>query len=345
MSSKLLAFFLSVYTINLACPIYYFHFSSSSEERLDQDKNQFAWTKKNGVPTNPTSIPLRHAVAQFVDSPTYMYGVYSVKRQMDRFNMTAQGAQQIVLVPNEFQAQYPKEFDVLTQWLGAGNIRQVDKMFIQKLDSSLWKGTFNKLWMFNLTEYDKVIVLDSDILIRTSLMHWFDYPTPIATQSPDDPTTWNSGAMVISPNATIFQQMMDILPEVKASQADQETDTWTGASNTDQDFLSSFLTSELIHPSQRMKTLPSYASVISSKVKQPRYQYAARFRRHAFETLHFTSVKPWKKFGTDDPILCDFLREWNVSVEGMEHYYPQLEPLQYDNLRNCPKVDEPNVAV
>jgi len=75
----------------------------------------------------------------------------------------------------------------------------------------VWKGTFNKLWLFNLTEFDKVIMMDADVLIRTHINHWFDYPTPCAIQAGDN-ISWNTGALVIRPDTHVFEQMLSQLP-------------------------------------------------------------------------------------------------------------------------------------
>ena len=44
-------------------------------------------------------------------------------------------------------------------------------------------------------------------------MHWFGYDTPCAVQA-QDTIVWNSGAMVIKPETKVFNQMMDMLPNV-----------------------------------------------------------------------------------------------------------------------------------
>lgn len=338
MESKLIALFLSLYLVNLLCP---FLFSQLEVSPSDQRslKEEFS-----NHPHSTTTTRPRRAVAMFVDSPTYMYGVYSIQTQLKQLHMTSQGVEQVAVIPDDFITNYPTEYNVLQEWLGKDHVHAVNKHFLHdKLHFSLWKGTFNKLWLFNLTDYNQLIVLDSDILIRKSLMHWFDYPMPCAIQTPDDPMTWNSGAMVIQPNATVFQQMLDVLPQVRAyDPTTAAVDTWTATSNTDQNFLSAFFTHSDTHA--HFATLPSYASVISSKLKQNRYRYWVQHRRELLETVHFTSVKPWKKFATNERVLCDFLREWQQSVEGMDRYYPRLSPIPSDYLRNCPKdADVPQI--
>eukprot|EP00535_Pseudo-nitzschia_heimii_P001405 CAMPEP_0197182058 /NCGR_PEP_ID=MMETSP1423-20130617/6151_1 /TAXON_ID=476441 /ORGANISM="Pseudo-nitzschia heimii, Strain UNC1101" /LENGTH=790 /DNA_ID=CAMNT_0042632427 /DNA_START=73 /DNA_END=2446 /DNA_ORIENTATION=+ len=106
----------------------------------------------------------------------------------------------------------------LREWHRDGlihTIYPINSNYIQDIVrySGVWEGVFNKLFLFNLTEYDKIIRLDCDVLIRTNLMHWFEYDTPCAIQAHDE-IEWNSGVMVITPNATVFDDMISRLPDV-----------------------------------------------------------------------------------------------------------------------------------
>lgn len=286
----------------------------------------------------------RLAVASFIDGTEHMFGTYSIRVQMEKFNMTAQGVVQVAVVPTTFRATHKKEWGVLHQWLDKKNIYEVDKDHIyNKLTSGgVWKPTFNKLWLFNLTNYDKVIVLDLDILIRTSLMHWFDYPTPCATQAQDN-IEWNSGAMVIMPSTDVFNQMLAILPKMasfsdeKFAEKPKMNDNWNSAYH-DQGFLSAFYTHQdrgNATSKDRMKTMPTEASILSSSIVRKQFIYFTEFRRHIFETVHFTTDKPWKgRTGPSNLALCLMLQEWAGSVKGIDQY---MNPCKNDFLRNCPK--------
>lgn len=278
----------------------------------------------------------RLAVATFVDGPGHVYGVYSIKQQMEKFNMTAQGVKLVTVVDTGFPRRFAKEWGILHQWFHSSDIYQVNKAYIaSKINDDLWSGTFNKLWLFNLTDYDTVIVLDQDVLIRTSLMHWFDYPTPCATQAQDQ-IEWNSGAMVISPDTDVFNAMALTLPKVHkltpesfASPVDN-----LNSGYHDQGFLSAFFTTSRT-AAGRMKTLPTEASILSSSLRRPQFRYFAERRRHILETIHFTVDKPWRgQTAPNHAAVCDMLREWKASVAGMEAYGLAVEN---DYLRNCPK--------
>lgn len=293
-------------------------------------------------PVAPPPTKKRLAVAQFVDSPTHLYGAYSIRNQMLKFNMTLENDISFVAVmPKEYPTAHPEAWEVANEVFDS--VQLVDKDYIyDKLEKGLWKATFNKLWLFNLTDYEKVITLDADILVRTSIRHWFDYPTPSATQ-PVGAITWNSGAMVIAPNATTFEEMMSFLPQARAinhkNYSHDNMNSWT----SDQGFISAFFTREELPQPLHMKTLPIQASILNKQLLSN--PYWIHHRMHIFETVHLTTMKPWHPdVAPSRPIPCQMMREWKESVQGIERDYPRLKPLPMETLKNCPEVEEEQSA-
>lgn len=140
--------------------------------------------------------PKRYAVVNFVDaSDEYLWGVYSTHTQLKKFNMTP-SVEHIAMVSQDISNT---SRSLLAEWLGEQAIVEFDRNhIIRKLtgDKTLRQGVFLKIQAFNLTEYDKIILLDNDVLVRQSLMHWLNYKTPAATGS-RGMMEFNSGAMVI----------------------------------------------------------------------------------------------------------------------------------------------------
>ena len=200
----------------------------------------------------------------------------------------------------------------------------------------MWKAVFNKMWLFNLTEFDKLIILDGDVLIRMNIAHWFDYGTPCASQQ-GDTIEWNSGAMVIEPNNAVFNWMVDGLSRSQLYQPSKtnrsQGDTFNSGYH-DQGYFSSIFTAPDTPPSLRMKTMPAQSSLLSSRVVRKEYEYWGYFRRHIYETVHFTVHKPYRQnTRTTNLILCDFLSEWKGSMEGIEQFNQSLSE---NYLLDCP---------
>ena len=279
--------------------------------------------------------PRRVAVVNFVGGMDQIYGVYSIQQQMLKHNMTAA---HIVLAPDSLDQNLK---DVIALWLGdKNNLRVVNETAIMSKiadDSGIWKGVFNKLWAFNLTEFEKIIVLDSDVLIRTDISHWADYPTPCAIQAKDD-LDWNSGAMVITPDTKLFEEMLSLLPNLKKFDS---TKTYHKdpimSSYHDQGFITAFFTKVRKNATNEKRcVMPTESAVLSSSLTNPIHAYYSTFHPWIYETIHFTTDKPWRgNTAPDHWFVCKMLREWNETMLGIEKYYHLVEPLKNDYLRNC----------
>lgn len=87
------------------------------------------------------------------------------------------------------QKSLPAEYRVLVDMIGGEkNIFPVKMNFIHHrlLGKKVFgRATFNKLWLFSLVAFDKlIIILDQDILIRQNITHWLDdYPAPASCDS------------------------------------------------------------------------------------------------------------------------------------------------------------------
>ena len=242
---------------------------------------------------------------------------------------------------------------MLNRWHKDGLIHKIypfKQNHIQDIvrDSGLWEGVFNKLFLFNLTEYDKVIRLDCDVLIRQNLMHWFDYGTPCAIQAHDE-LEWNSGVMVISPNRTVFDDMVAKLPDVERVEYEGKTkdeggylfdplgsDEWNSGIG-EQGFLSSYFTTNP-DPSLRMKTMPTEDAICISSLQRKQMQYFWFRRNHIFSTVHMTTLKPWyQDSAPGNRVGCDVMREWVRSVDDLKERYNLTVPNL--PLRNCENDD------
>lgn len=69
-----------------------------------------------------------------------------------------------------------------------------------------FSGIFSKLHVWNLTEYERIIYLDSDVLVLSDIDHMFDCGTFCAAYRHSD--FFNAGIIVVEPNAAIFKDML-----------------------------------------------------------------------------------------------------------------------------------------
>ena len=100
-----------------------------------------------------------------------------------------------------------------------------------------------------------------------------------------------------------------------------------------------FLTKEA---AKQRCVMPTENAVLISSLTVGWWDYYNKFRPWLYQTVHFTTLKPWKIGSqSNDPFICSLLREWEESVEGMKDYYHLIPPLTNDYLVNCITITRP----
>ena len=83
---------------------------------------------------------------------------------------------------------------------------------------SYWKDTFFKLQVFKLLEFEKIVFLDSDMMVLKNVDDLFEYPhLSAAAAGIELHPTWtliNSGIMVIEPNLKDYKGLMNCIDSV-----------------------------------------------------------------------------------------------------------------------------------
>ena len=97
-------------------------------------------------------------------------------------------------------------------------------------------------------------------------------------------------------------------------------------------------------------------AVLISSLQTARMRYFWLHRNHVFSTVHLTTAKPWgskckpksplSRCKPKSPVACDVLREWALSVQGLEKYdlpeqYRDVASSTPAYLEHCPKAATP----
>lgn len=80
-----------------------------------------------------------------------------------------------------------------------------------------WNNTFFKLRIFDLIEYEKLVYIDSDMIVLENLDHLFEREHISAVQGGKLIFGWediNSGLMVIEPNRKEYEELVSLIPLV-----------------------------------------------------------------------------------------------------------------------------------
>lgn len=109
-------------------------------------------------------------------------------------------------------------------------------------DYSHWNSTLDKLFVFELMQFDKIVYLDSDMMVLENIDHLFDKPhmsAVVAAGKVPGNESWkglNSGLLVIVPEKDIVEKLIKTIPQVvskKENVGDQDIlqsyfQDWTG---------------------------------------------------------------------------------------------------------------------
>lgn len=75
-------------------------------------------------------------------------------------------------------------------------------------------GAYSKIHVWNMTEYERVVYLDSDTLVLSNISQLFNCGSFCAAFRHSD--LFNSGVMVIQPSRDVFKDMIKEVPELKS---------------------------------------------------------------------------------------------------------------------------------
>ncbi|CAI5517975.1 unnamed protein product [Closterium sp. Naga37s-1] len=109
------------------------------------------------------------------------------------------------------------------QLLGA-RVKQIEeairysKLLMWTLTSTAWNTTptYSKLWMWTLTEYHRLVYVDADLLVMSSLDDLFCRDELSAAPDTIPPDRFNSGLMVVAPSDDTFRDMLSKVATTKS---------------------------------------------------------------------------------------------------------------------------------
>lgn len=163
----------------------------------------------------------------------------------------------------------------------------------QKIYSKRWINTFDKLQVFGLTSFSKIVFLDSDMLVVKNIDHLFEKEhLSFATASEqvsgcEDWNLPNSGMIVLVPEKALPEQIFETWPQVQAKKKDFG----------DQDLIHEYF-SEIIQRDQKWRVPAIYncfVFLIDKMVKERKYNLrVSNPDKETISVLHFAiKDRPW----------------------------------------------------
>ncbi|XP_077249846.1 plant glycogenin-like starch initiation protein 3 isoform X2 [Tasmannia lanceolata] len=238
--------------------------------------------------TTPTKSRKREAYATVLhSSDTYVCGAITLAQSIIK---TGTKRDLIILIDKSISKTKRQALS------NAGwKIREIKRIRNPRAEKNSYNEyNYSKLRLWQLTDYDKVIFVDSDIIVLRNLDLLFYFPQMSATGN--DGVIFNSGIMVIEPSNCTFRILMERTKEVIS---------YNGG---DQGFLNEVFVWWHRLP-RRVNFLKNFWSNTSVEAAMKNQLFGADPPK--LYAIHFLGLKPW---------LCyrDYDCNWNI---GDQHVY------------------------
>lgn len=155
-----------------------------------------------------------------------------------------------------------------------------------------WNYTFDKLLIWGLTEYDKIVFLDSDMMIVNPIDELFEKEdkSAVIDEPFNNPVhSLNSGIMVIKPDMAFMKTLIDAIPKVIALK--EGSDIGIGDQDVVQYCLPNWMATEHLH---LPKTYNLFFPRVMKYVKECGFADNAKDEDKRIRVIHFVfSNKPW----------------------------------------------------
>lgn len=236
---------------------------------------------------------MRHYIS-LISSKNYLEGVlvlgHSLKKVGSKYPLT-------VLVSLDLYNNYKEITEILA--FNKIDFLILEKKFTlpveitQKIYSKRWINTFDKLHVFGLTGFSKIVFLDSDMLVVKNIDHLFEkehLSFATASEQVSGCEDWilpNSGMMVIVPEKGLPEKIFEIWPKVQPNKQDF----------SDQDLIHAYF-ADVFKKDQDWRVSAIYncfVFLIDKMVKERKYNLrVSNPDKETISVLHFAiKERPW----------------------------------------------------
>jgi glycogenin len=261
----------------------------------------------------PEGVPALKTYVTLLSTPDYLPGVLVLSESLRQV-----GAVMPLLVL--VSADIPKADESLLLARGIRTSRLTDRFSLPesiRLKAGHWAGTLDKLQLFGLTDYQKLVYLDSDMMILTNIDELFECPHMSAVAAGQlVHSSWsrlNSGLMVIEPDGKLPAMLMGVLGKARSEVPKLGTEAIG-----DQDLINAFYddwpSSPHLHLDQGYNV---FHSLLDEYVRQG---YALASKRgpsgQVVRVVHFIGRrKPWMKLALARQLVNTLRKPWATTWE------------------------------
>jgi alpha-N-acetylglucosamine transferase len=151
---------------------------------------------------------MKKAFVTFLATPDFLPGILALSHSL---RQTQNNTDLVVLVTPEIDKEIFSFFD--TNSFRVKIVESIDNPYRKELTDPRFFHMYTKLRVFTLTEYEKIVYLDADLLVCTCIECLFDKPhmsgVPAGSIIEQNRhwTKFNAGLLVIEPSMDLFKKM------------------------------------------------------------------------------------------------------------------------------------------
>lgn len=195
-----------------------------------------------------------------------------------------------------------------------------------------WNNTFDKLQIWGLTQFEKLVFLDSDLLIMDNIDALFGHAPfsgVCAGKSWPGNENWrgiNSGVMVVKPDIEVKRKLLELVPIV--AEKYKQANRLMG----DQDILQYYLTEKWDEtPSLQLdEGYNIFADFLNHYIKNLGYSWNEKGKNKIYVVHFIGRTKPWMKLSLRERYWLLKKMIWNPYYIIARHKF--LQYLQKENL-------------
>eukprot|EP00127_Corallochytrium_limacisporum_P004862 Clim_evm6s191 gene=Clim_evmTU6s191 len=299
----------STLIVAILCIILTFNTAGVQAIDLDYSETEYGGTASGGDEANPTAQRrLSHKSQNSrLAYATLLYGDAILGARVLGQSLRETGTEHdlVIIVTEDVTSE---QIELLTRdgWI-VKRIRSLPNPYENA--PAHFNKVISKLYMWTLTEYERVVYLDLDTLVLSNIDELFDCAQFCASVRHSD--MFNSGVMVLKPDMELFEDMVNNL---------QTMGSYTGG---DQGFLNEYFNTLRYAPMFNPKNPEPKRGVqrLSAGYNADVAMYYLRgewlFMPEQLKIIHYTllSSKPWKWWGYP---LLDLNWEWNRHRERLQ---------------------------
>ncbi|KAF9606412.1 hypothetical protein IFM89_025101 [Coptis chinensis] len=227
--------------------------------------------------SNPIDHPKEAYVTVLHSSEAYVCGAIVLAQSIVQTNST----RDLVLLADKSITKGSRQALRAAGWK-IKDIKRIRNPQAQRGAYNEWN--YSKLRIWQLTEYDQIIFIDSDLIVLENLDRFFAYPQLSAAGN--DKWLFNSGVMLIEPSDCVFKMLM------------KKMYTLSSYNGGDQGFLNEAFTWWHRLPT-RLNFLKIFEGVKDEEHNVPDSVY----------TIHYLGLKPW---------MC--YRDYDCNWDKLDHH-------------------------